>query len=233
MKNNPFLQYLDDYFVDDAKHLKEQFNKYAALIEEHNKVQNLTALDPSEYDEKHFLDCLLLNETYPFRNETLLDIGSGAGFPRLVLAIVYPKLKVTLLEPMRKRCSFLNTVIKELELTNVEVINKRAEDYVVEKRGEFDLVTSRAVSSLSIMLELSVPFLNINGSALMMKGRNYNAELADAENAIYLLKVEVGKTDMYFLPSDGSMRVNARFIKKGSTPKKYPRPFAQIKKNPL
>ena len=83
------------------------------------------------------------------------------------------------------------------------------------------------------MLELSVPFLRINGSALMMKGRNYNAELSDAENAIYTLKVEVGKTDLHFLPSDGSMRVNARFIKKGSTPKKYPRPFAQIKKNPL
>ncbi|OQC50423.1 MAG: Ribosomal RNA small subunit methyltransferase G [Tenericutes bacterium ADurb.Bin024] len=233
MKNNPFLQYLEEHFSENTELLKTKFKQYATLIEEHNKIQNLTAIDPSEYDEKHFLDCLLLNETYSFRHETLLDIGSGAGFPGIVLAIVYPNLKITLLEPIRKRCNFLNTVIKELALTNVEVVNKRAEDYVRLKRDEFDLVTSRAVSSLSIMLELSVPFLKINGSALMMKGRNYNTELAEADNAIYLLKVEVGKTDVHFLPSDGSMRVNARFIKKGSTPKKYPRPFAQIKKNPL
>lgn len=233
MKNNPFLQYLEEHFSENAEVLKVQFAKYAALIEEHNKVQNLTAIAPSEYEEKHFLDCLLLRETYNFRNETLLDIGSGAGFPGVVLAIAYPELQITLLEPIKKRCNFLNTVVKELELTNVEVVNERAEVYAASKRGEYDLVTSRAVSSLSIMLELSVPFLRINGSALMMKGRNYNAELSDAENAIYTLKVEVGKTDLHFLPSDGSMRVNARFIKKGSTPKKYPRPFAQIKKNPL
>lgn len=110
-----------------------------------------------------------------------------------MLAIAYPELQITLLEPIKKRCNFLNTVVKELELTNVEVVNERAEDYAASKRGEYDLVTSRAVSSLSIMLELSVPFLRINGSALMMKGRNYNAELSDAENAIYILKVEVGK----------------------------------------
>lgn len=233
MTNNAFLQYLDDKFPENAEHLKAQFAKYKVLIEEHNNTQNLTALEPSEYDEKHFYDCLLLSETYNFRSETLLDIGSGAGFPGIVLAIVFPDLQITLLEPIKKRCHFLNVVIKELELTNVEVVNSRAEDYIKLKRGEFDLVTSRAVGSLSMMLELSVPFLRINGSALMMKGRNYNTELAEAENAIYMLKVEVGKTDMHFLPSDGSMRTNARFIKKGSTPKKYPRPFAQIKKKPL
>lgn len=227
-----FLHYLQANYPDNYEHLATQFDAYASLLEQQNKVQNLTALPPEAYYEKHFLDSLLLSEVYEFRDETLVDVGSGAGFPGMVLAIVFPKLNITLLEPTKKRCDFLKLVKKELKLENVTVVNNRAENYE-EMREAFDLATSRAVASLAITLELSAPLIKDGGSVLAMKGKNFLTELEEAANAIYLLKLEIGKTNNHFLPSDGSMRVNSRFIKKGKTSNKYPRPYAQIKKNPL
>lgn len=231
--NNVFFDYLRKHFPNNSEELFTKFNVYAALLEEQSKIHNLTAIAPEEYYEKHFLDSLLLSETYDFRDESLIDIGTGAGFPGLVLAIVFPTLKVTLLEPTKKRCDFLNMVIKSLNLENTTVINERAEDYVIKARESFDLAATRAVAHMSIVLELSTPLIKNGGSVLVMKGKNYEQELEEASNAIYVLKLEVGKTLQQFLPSDGSMRVNARLIKKGITPQKYPRAFAKIKKNPL
>lgn len=227
-----FLSYLAKHFPINYELFAAKFAKYALILERDSKIMNLTAIDPKEYYEKHFFDCLLLHELYEFRNEKLVDVGTGAGFPGLVLAIVYPHLEVTLLEPTAKKCTFLKNVIKELELTNVSVVNKRAEDYH-EMREAFDLATTRAVASLNIILELCVPLLKTGGSVLAMKGKNYNLELQEAENAIYTLKLELGKQNTHFLPSDGSMRGNIRFVKRGQTAHIYPRPYAQIKKKPL
>lgn len=229
---NSFLDYLRTNFVNNYDTLAEQFAKYASILEAQNIIHNLTAIKPEDYYEKHFLDSLLLSEVYDFRDEKLVDVGSGAGFPGMVLAIVYPKLDVTLLEPTKKRCEFLRLVVRELGLNNVTVVNDRAENYEA-MREAFDIATSRAVATLPILLEISAPLVKDGGSILVMKGKNYLEELEAGRNAIYLLKLEIGKTNNHFLPSDGSMRVNTRLIKKGKTSNKYPRAYAQIKKNPL
>ena len=233
MENNVFLEYLAKHFRDSYDDLVLKFNEYGRLLAKESQIHNLTAIAPEEYDEKHFLDSLLLGETYSFNNESLIDVGSGAGFPGLVLAIAYPKLKVTLLEPTRKRCDFLRLVVTTLNLANVIIANARAEDYVKKVRGTFDLATSRAVASLPIILELSVPLVKVGGSVLVMKGKNYENELLISKNAIKKLSISPGKVSIHHLKSDGSMRVNAQYIKVSETSAKYPRAFGQIKKNPL
>lgn len=234
MNKNHFFEYLAENFPEQYEELTIKFKQYATLLEEQNKIHNLTALAPEEYMEKHFLDSILLQEIYDFRNETLIDVGTGAGFPGLVLALVFPSLNVTLLEPIKKRVNFLRLVIKELEIANVEIVTERAEDYALTAAREtFDLATSRAVASMPILLEISVPLIKDGGSVLVMKGKNFVEELNSANQATYTLKLEIGKTKNHFLPTDGSMRVNCRLIKKGKTNEKYPRSYAQIKKNPL
>lgn len=231
---NPFLLFLKEKFGEqESQTLLKKFERYAFLLAEQSQIHNLTAIAPEEYFEKHFLDSLLLVETYDFKNETLIDVGTGAGFPGLVLAIAFPSLRVTLLEPTRKRCDFLALVVKDLQLGNVMIINKRAEDYVKTARETYDVATSRAVANLSIILELSTPLVKKGGSVLVMKGKNYGDELQEAKAAIKLLNLEQSKTTTHYLPSDHSMRVNAQFIKKEITNAKYPRSYAQIKKNPL
>jgi 16S rRNA (guanine527-N7)-methyltransferase len=231
---NLLLTYLNEHFGEDsAKSLFPQFQRYAQLLEAQSKIHNLTAIAPEEYDEKHFLDSLLLMESYPFQDERIIDVGTGAGFPGLVLAIAFPKLYVTLLEPTRKRCDFLTIVVEVLKLSNVTIVNERAEDYVKRARETFDLATSRAVANLSIILELSTPLVKKGGSVLVMKGKNFHEELQEAQHAISVLKLEQSTTKIHHLPTDESMRVNARFIKKEITNMKYPRAYGQIKKNPL
>lgn len=231
---NLLLKYLNEHFgVTIAKDLFLKFQRYACLLEEQSKIHNLTAIAPEEYDEKHFLDSLLLMKTYDFKDERLIDVGTGAGFPGLVLAIAFPTLHVTLLEPTRKRCDFLALVIEELKLSNVTIVNERAEDYVKRTRETFDLATSRAVANLSIILELSTPLVKKEGSVLVMKGKNFHEELQEAQHAISVLKLEQSTTQVHYLPSDESMRVNAKFTKKEITNMKYPRAYGQIKKNPL
>lgn len=233
MKSNAFLNYLAKNFSERYDELVAKFSVYSDLLASESKIHNLTAIAPEDYDEKHFLDSLFLAETYSFDSETLIDVGSGAGFPGLVLAIAFPNLKVTVLEPTRKRCVFLALVVAKLELTNVVIISARAEDYVKKARGTFDLVTARAVASLPIILELTVPLIKVGGSALIMKGKNYENELIISKNAINKLNITPGKVKIHKLESYGSVRVNAEFIKVSETSPKYPRSFGQIKKNPL
>ena len=233
MENSSFKRYLNENFRPRYEKLLEMFSLYSTLLERESKIHNLTALAPTEYDEKHFLDSLLLNEVFKFNDQSLIDIGTGAGFPGLVLAIAFPSLRVTLLEPTRKRCDFLALVVEALNLTNVVIVNKKAEDYVKVARGTFDIATSRAVASLPIILELSVPLVKINGNVIVMKGKQYQDELESAKRAIKLLHIENTKTAIHYLESDASVRINAVFKKMGETSLNYPRPYAQIKKNPL
>ena len=151
----------------------ESYKTYSKLLQEWNKVMDLTAIDEEEQIiEKHFYDSLISAKYFKYENQTLLDIGSGAGFPGLVLAIAFPNLNITLLEPTLKRCNFLNAVINKLGLKNVNVINDRAENFISAKREAYDLVTSRAVSRLNMLLELSIPFLSVYGYMIALKGKN-------------------------------------------------------------
>ena len=212
----------------------ESYKTYSKLLQEWNKVMDLTAIDEEEQIiEKHFYDSLISAKYFKYENQTLLDIGSGAGFPGLVLAIAFPNLKITLLEPTLKRCNFLNEVIKVLDLSNVKVVNDRAENYVKEKRESFDLVTSRAVSRLNMLLELSIPFLTIQGTMIALKGKNANLELKEAENALKILNVKLLKNYEFKLPSEEENRSILLLKKEARTNIKYPRNYGTIKKKPV
>lgn len=212
----------------------ESYKTYSKLLQEWNKVMDLTAIDEeAQIVEKHFYDSLISAKYFRYENQTLLDIGSGAGFPGLVLAIAFPNLKITLLEPTLKRCNFLNEVIKVLDLSNVKVVNDRAENYVKEKRESFDLVTSRAVSRLNMLLELSIPFLTIQGTMIALKGKNANLELKEAENALKILNVKLLKNYEFKLPSEEESRSILLLKKEARTNIKYPRNYGTIKKKPL
>ena len=144
---------------------KEQLHTYFELLVEKNKVMNLTGItEENEVYEKHFYDSLLFSFDIDFSGKTLIDVGTGAGFPGLVLAICYPNLKVTLLEPLNKRCVFLSEVVTALGLQNVEIVNQRSEDYSKNNREKFDYATARAVARLNMLLELVMPLVKVNGT---------------------------------------------------------------------
>lgn len=215
--------------VDD--HMLEQFDQYAKLLIEWNQKMNLTAID--EYEaimEKHFYDSLL-PLCHLDINGKLADVGSGAGFPSVPMKIVRPDLKVTIIEPLNKRCNFLKEVIKVLNLKDIEVLNIRAED-AKELRESFDVVTARAVANLSMLSELCIPLVKKDGIFLAMKGLDAYNEENKATNALKILGVKRENAYEETL-SDGSMRVDLIYRKTEKTPAKYPRNFGKIKKNPL
>ena len=213
---------------------KEQLDKYLFLLQETNKVMNLTAItEEHEVYEKHYYDCLLASFNLDFNNKSLVDVGTGAGFPGLVYAICYPNLNVTLVEPLTKRCNFLNKVTDELNLTNVQIINQRSEDFVKTARGKYDFATARAVAKLNILLEIITPLLKINGIFIALKGRQGEDELIEASNAIKLLNlkvIDVKKTKLLTV-EDERVNIYIKLEKMIST--KYPRAYSQIKKKPL
>ncbi|MEY8380660.1 16S rRNA (guanine(527)-N(7))-methyltransferase RsmG [Ileibacterium valens] len=209
----------------------EQFEEYARLLKEWNEKMNLTAItEDSEIWEKHFYDSIRPFEKAEFK--TLCDVGSGAGFPGIPLAILFPDRTFTLVEPLGKRCKFLEEVKKQLNLDNVRIENARAEDYAQDHREEFDAVSARAVARLSILLELCVPLLKKGGTFIALKGRNGMEELTQAAPALRELKVSLDHTDAFELEHE-SGRIVFFFTKNAKTPAKYPRNYGMIKKKPM
>lgn len=208
---------------------------YYEMLYEISKVMNLTTIvELEEAYIKHFYDSLLMSKVVDLTKELkLADIGTGAGFPGLVIKIVYPNLKVTLIEPIGKRCKFLQSVIDRLELKDIYVINERAEDAVKKYRESFDIVTARAVASLNILSEICVPFVKINGLFIALKGSSYQEEIDNACRAIGKLKVKLTKKVLLELPLKLGERSILVYKKTESTPDIYPRLYAKIKKNPL
>lgn len=205
-----------------------QFERYYQLLKEWNEKFNLTAITEREdVYLLHFYDSLLVADH--IENEaTLIDVGTGAGFPGIPLKIARPDLKVTLLEATDKKCHFLKKVIDELKLTEIEVINARAEEY----QGHYDYVTARAVASLNILAELCLPLAKTGGHFLAMKGPRGQEELVQAKNAIRKMGGSVQTFRENKLPN-GDVRVIIDILKEKDTPKGYPRRYAQIKKKPL
>ena len=209
-----------------------KFEKYLELLLEWNEKFNLTAItDKDEIEEKHFLDSILLLEFFGIRNKSLLDVGSGAGFPGIPLAIAEPTLKVTLLEANGKKIIFLQEVVKQLNLSNVEVIQGRSEE--LKTREHYDVVTARAVKELNILLEISFHLVKVGGHFIAYKGPNAKEELANAKGA--LKELGAGGTVLleYDLPKSQNSRVFLRILKKSETPKKYPRRYGEIVNHPL
>jgi 16S rRNA (guanine527-N7)-methyltransferase len=209
----------------------EQFLKYYNLIHEYNKVMNLTGIDDREgVYLKHFYDSLTLRNDIEIKDGYVIaDVGSGAGFPGVVLAIMYPNSKFHLIEPIKKRCDFLAKVVMVLELKNVTICNKRSE----EIKQKYDLVISRAVAKLNILLELCIPILKVNGYMVAMKGAKAKEEIKDAFAGLNILNSKVVKHESFRLPFEESMRCNVVIKKVSETAIKYPRNFSQIKSKPL
>ncbi len=210
----------------------EQLNIYCDFLLEYNKHTNLTAIkNKNDVFLKHFFDCLTILPLIE-NNKTLLDIGTGAGFPGLVLAIFMPNLKVTLLDSNNKKINFLSQCLQKLNITNVKLINERAEKYTKDNREQYDYITSRAVANLSILLELGVPALKINGHFIAMKG-NANEELEQAKTAMQKLNVKLETIKNFNLPNNEGQRTILNFIKMAPTSLTYPRSYDKIKKKNL
>ena len=208
---------------------------YYEMLYETSKVMNLTTIvELEEAYIKHFYDSLLLSKVVDLtQNITLADVGTGAGFPGLVLKIVYPNINVTLIEPLTKRCKFLQSVIDKLELKGIVIVNDRAENAIKTMRESFDVVTARAVASLNVLSEICVPFVKLNGVFIALKGSSYQEEIDLSSQAIKKLKVKLVKKELLELPLNMGERAILMYKKYENTPSIYPRLYAKIKKNPL
>ena len=215
----------------------EQFLRYYELLVEWNQVMNLTAI--TEYDEvmkKHFVDSASLIKAFDVsRSLSVIDVGTGAGFPGLALKIAYPQLKVTLLDSLNKRVSFLNAVIDELGLSDVETIHGRAEDFAKpgKLREKFDLCVSRAVANLSTLSEYCLPYVKVGGYFVPYKSEKLTQELTDATHALQILGGKVEKQVEFKLPETDIYRNLVVIKKEKATPGKYPRKAGLPAKEPI
>jgi len=215
-----------------------QFATYLAMLVEWNEKINLTAItEPHEVYLKHFYDSLTLAFSNDFHEKphTLCDVGSGAGFPSIPLKIVFPKLRVAIVDSLNKRIHFLTLLIDALGLTDVSVYHSRAEDFGQQPdfREQFDFVTARAVARLNVLTELCLPLVKKDGLFLAMKAAKSEEELYEAKKAIHLLGGKlIGETDVT-LPISGDQRFIISIQKAAGTPKKYPRKPGLPNKKPL
>lgn len=216
---------------------KEQFEKYYNMLVEWNKVMNLTGItEHSEVNLKHFTDSLAIARVVDMSKvSTLIDIGTGAGFPGLPIKIVYPDIKVTLLDSLNKRIKFLDAVTEELGLSDVQTLHGRAEDYAKNKefREKFDICVSRAVANLSTLSEYCIPFIHNDGCFISYKSGASDEEIMESEKAVSVLGGKIELIDKFQLPDTdmGRSLIKIRKIKK--TPVKYPRKAGIPSKEPI
>ena len=238
-------EYNTEQFEKDCKALGvtisdeqiRQFLKYYEMLVEWNEVMNLTAI--TEYDEvmkKHFVDSISLCKAYDVsQKKTVIDVGTGAGFPGLALKIAFPNLQVTLLDSLNKRVNFLNEVIEKLGLKDVTAVHGRAEDYAKQKehREKYDFCVSRAVANLSTLSEYCIPFVKEGGSFISYKSGKIDEELAQAENAVKILGGKVQDVVKFPLMGTDMDRSFVVIKKVKTTAKKYPRKAGLPSKEPL
>lgn len=224
-----------DFNIDEEK--INQLNKYYEMLVEKNKVMNLTAI--TEYDEvviKHFVDSLAISKVYdmiPIKN--IIDVGTGAGFPGMVLKIFYPDIQFTLLDSLNKRVGFLKEVADELSLNKIESVHGRAEDYArqTNHREKYDLCVSRAVANLSTLAEYSLPFVKKGGYFVAYKAEDCLDEVKSAEKAISMLGGKIEDTVMYKIPNSDITRAFVIIKKVNNISGKYPRKAGLPAKEPL
>ena len=227
-----------DLFIEETKKLGieltsqqlEKLNQFYELLISWNQKMNLTRITEKEdVYLKHFYDSLTLSKVIDLNQDlTLCDVGSGAGFPGIVLKICFPNLKITLLDSLQKRVNYLNEIIKELDLKNIEAIHTRAEDYAKQNREKFDIVTARAVANLKILSELCIPMVKVSGSFIAMKA-NIEEEIENSTEILKKLDSKIEKIETFYLPIEQSIR-NIILIKKiNKTNNIYPRRIEKIK----
>ena len=231
MNIKTFINELQKLNISPTKEQLKQLETYAKMLLEYNKKFNLTAITKQEdIYLKHFYDSLTITKEIDLDQELkVLDIGTGAGFPGIVLKIFFPKLDLILLDSNNKKISFLNEVIKELGLKKIKCIHGRAEELPTNYREYFDIVTSRAVANLRVLTELSIPYLKVNGYFISLKGKA-DEELKEAESTLKVLNCEIEKIDKFILPDQVSERAIIKIRKEKETPDIYPRKYDKIKK---
>lgn len=224
---------LNDYDIQLDDNQIDLLLKYMDLVLEKNKVMNLTAITEEEmFHVKHFVDSLYVLNLFDFEeNKTIIDVGTGAGFPAIPIKIARDDLKFTLLDSLRKRVDFLKDVIDELHLTDIKAVHERAEECTrtAEYREQYDYCISRAVSKLDTLAEFCLPFVKVGGYMIAMKGKSDETDVG--ENAIKILGGKIEQTIDYKIDDEDRSLVVIKKIKE--TPKKYPRGGGKPKKNPL
>lgn len=233
MKQDNFIKELKKLNIQLTETQLSQLEIYYEMIVEYNKIMNLTGI--TEHDEvflKHFYDSLTIVKIIDLNTvESFCDIGTGAGFPGLVIKICFPKLKVTLLDSLNKRVEFLKAVIQKLNLKDIEVVHARAEEYALSHRSEFDVTTARAVAHTSILLEYAIPMTKVEKYFIAMKA-NVEEEVKEIDNALKKLSTKLIQKEEFLLPLENSKRTILLF-KKEKENKHFPRKNNEIKKNRL
>lgn len=237
MDDRRFDQELETLGIRLTDIQKRQFDRYYELLIEWNRVMNLTGI--TEYDEvnlKHFTDSLTIVRVKEMKNiSTLIDVGTGAGFPGLPIKIAFPHIKVTLLDSLNKRIKFLDQIVEELGLDDVVTLHGRAEDYAKkdEYREKFDLCASRAVANLSTLSEYCLPFIKKGGCFVSYKSADSDEEIKMSEKALDILGGKIEKIDKFTLPGSDMGRALVMIEKVKNTPRKYPRKAGVPSKEPL
>jgi len=233
MNELEFIKQLETKGITLTPQQVNQFKQYFKILVEWNEKMNLTAITDEEgVYLKHFYDSLTIAFDFDFTDQSIVDVGAGAGFPSVPLKIVYPELKITIVDSLTKRITFLNHLFKELNLSNCQAISARAEDYAKDHRQKCDIVMARAVARLNILDELCLPLVKVGGYFLALKGLKATEELEEAGKGIVLLGGQVEKSIDFTLTNDNH-RSNISIKKLRDTPAKYPRMFGKIKKQPL
>ena len=234
MKKDKFIEELvklNIEITDNQLNLLEQY--YDMLIFWNNKINLTTIVDKEDVYLKHFYDSLTVVKVIDLNNvHSLCDVGTGAGFPGIVLKILFPKLKITLIDSLNKRINFLNEVIAKLGLTDITTIHIRVEEYGLVNREKYDLVIARAVAPLNILLEYCIPLAKINGYFIAMKA-NVNEEIEASSNALQKLNSKIETSICFTLPFEQSNRTIIKIRKLLKTDRKFPRKYSDIKKRPL
>ncbi len=211
-----------------------QLLRFAEMLLEKNKVMNLTAItEPVAVAQLHLLDCAAIASMEDFSNSTVVDVGTGGGFPGMPLQILVPSAQVTLLDTLGKRIRFLEEVCAALALPNPRCVHARAEEFARDHRESFDFATSRAVASLPTLCELTLPMVKVGGAFLAMKALDSDEEIQSAKSAIAQLGGHLEEVRTYTIPGTDVQRRVVVIGKDKPTVHTFPRPFARIKKSPL
>lgn len=233
MKIDNFIKEVEKLGIEITEKKINQLEKYYEMLIEYNKVMNLTGItEKKEVYLKHFYDSLTIAKIIDLKKEeNLCDIGTGAGFPGIVLKIFYPNLNITLVDSLNKRINFLNEVIKELKLEKIETIHTRMEEYAKNNIEQYDVVTARAVAQMYFLLEVAVPMLKIGKYFIAMKG-SIDKEI-NYQNALEKLNSSQIDLIKFRLPIENSNRTLIKIQKIFPTKKIFPRKYNEMKKNPL